>query len=77
MTIYSGFKFIDSQKNISSAWKGKIHNYLSDEEYQELVAQPIKEASDNYKSYVAICSVAVIILSLTVFLFALHPVSSN
>ena len=74
MTIYAGNKFISLQNDIYSQWKGRLHSYLSEDEYQTLVKKPLEDASCNYKHYVILCALAVFILSCSVLLFASRQV---
>lgn len=67
--IYSGQRFAKLQRGLRDVWRGQLYRFLSQDEYQNLVVQPGRDAEHVFKvvSWVGGITVAVL---LTVAVFA-------
>lgn len=59
VTAYSGYQYLEIQKELRSNWRNRLYNFIADSEYQKMVQQPMSKASKSYYivagSSVAVC----------------------
>ncbi len=63
VVIWSGWHFLSIQRNLRQEWRGRLYRFLSDDEYELMVATPVKNAERGFKmTAIASGTVAVLML---------------
>lgn len=76
MTLYvitvafAGWRVIDQQKNLRNEWKNRTYGFLLSQDYEKLVEEPTKAASDTYGS-VARVGIILSLVMLVIVILAL------
>lgn len=73
--IYSGQRFAELQRGLRDVWRGQIYRFLSQDEYQNLVVQPGRDAEHVFKVVSWAGGITVAVLLVVALFAAVLPVN--